>query len=300
MCIGDGIVFKHMMRVYFQPQAEKIPLDLEKDVRYEVKQEDYFPRDDVHALAMLMAEHSASIPDHLSISYLPVNKWKQEDFFMNKGNNTKNPLLSTSLSAGMGRKRTLSELQAASSSCSSLSNSPLVSPLSCGGVSGQSSIHIPKWIVAYFSKAMYSYGTIIFSNGLFSQCPYNLDTQRGFPEFVLPPNKVIEGASFNTRKLPCIVHMAMHGTIKIHSSCNGGMWIAAKAKHKNTDEELVYMKCWHPSCRLKVEDYRTKMMQDAVTNPSAYKFDAGGWALVRKQDLANVIGSVEVDKHAKI
>lgn len=302
---GDGIIFKHMMRVYFKPHADKIPLDLEKDVLYEI-QEDYFPKEDVQALAMLMAEHSASVPDALSISYLPMNKWvgvgvgEQTNKGRGAGGGGCNALLCASLAAGAGRKRSLSELQLSisspsSSSChSSLPTSPLPSLQQGSNLTLQNVV--PKWIVSYLSKAMYAYNSSIFSNALFSQVPWNKDVQRGFPEFVLPPNKTIDGISLNTVRLPCIVHMVMHGTIKIHNKNSGAIWIASKAKLKDTGEELVYMKCWHPLCKKKVEEYRAK----ASENVAPYKFDISGWALVCKQDLEHVIGSIHVDKEAKI
>lgn len=91
----------------------------------------------------------------------------------------------------------------------------------------------------------------------------------------------------------------MHGTVKIHKKNQGAMWIAKKARIQNTKEELVYMKCWHPSCKLEVDNYR-KQAAEACLSSAEYKFDANGWAIVCKADLENVIGSVEVDKHAKI
>ncbi len=308
---GDGVCFKHMMRVYFQAHADKVPLNLEQDVVYDI-QEDYFPVGDVHALAMLMAQHSASVPDHLSISYLPVSKWKADDDFLWKGlcagsgkrkqNGPKNSLLGAALTVGCGRKRTLSEvlLENASSSSTASSASFPNSPMALNSPRLGSVVisMIPGWIVAYMSKAMYSFNASIFSQSLFSECPYNHDMKRGSPEFVVPPNKVLEGSSLHTKKLPCIVHMVMHGIIKIHKKNSGAMWIATKAKHKNCDkEELVFMKCWHPTCREKVKDYRTKAANSVCED---YKFDGNGWALVRKQDLEHVIGTVEVDKDAKI
>lgn len=304
---GDGIVFKHMMRVYFQPHADKIPLNLDKDVLYEI-QEDYFPTDDVHALSKLMAEHSASIPDHLSISYLPISKWKHDDadlwrntVYAQRGRGGGNALLAASLCAGAGRKRSLNEM------LSSCSNSSSSAGQSSPGTATPSSPHsavglsakLPSWIVSYLSKAMFAYNGSIFSNGLFSQVPWNMDPQRGFPEFVLSPNKQLDGVSLNTCKLPCVVHMVMHGVIKIHQKNSGAMWIATKAKLKDTGEELVYMKCWHPMCKQQVVDYR-KREEEACTAASGYKFDGNGWALVCKKDLECVIGSVQVDKDARI
>jgi hypothetical protein len=306
---GDGIVFKHMMRVYFQPHADKLPVDLDKDVLYDV-QENYFPTDDVHALAMLMAEHSASVPDALCISYLPQSKWKQDDVDLWKyakgkasgsSASNRNALLASSFAAGCGRKRSLSEISSSflnsGSGSSSTCSSPLPMALSCA--LGKD-IHIPSWIVAYLSKAMFSYNASIFSNSLFSQCPYNLDAQRGFPEYVLPPNKAVDGTSLHTKGLPCIVHMVLHGIVKIHQKNCGAMWIASKARlNKDKGEELVFMKCWHPICQKKVSEYRQKAGESCLKTED-YMFDGNGWAVVCKRDLQSVIGNVEVDEDAKI
>lgn len=86
----------------------------------------------------------------------------------------------------------------------------------------------------------------------------------------------------------------MHGTVKVHGKNSGAIWVAHKAKLKASGEELVYMKCWHPVCRQKVDEYRKK---DDMEAPM---FDASGWALVCKKDLEHVIGSIQVDKNARI
>ncbi len=307
---GDDVRFKHMMRVYFQPAATNIPLDLGKDVVYEME-ESYYPTDNVKALAMLMAEHSASIPDHYSTSYLPVNAWDLSSGnsgkagMCNSNAAVKNPLLGMSLSAGSGKKRSLDELHKQNQQMSRLKrekNNSLDS-LDGGDVESMSRMArlcketIPDWIVAYMSKAMFSAGGDILSSALFTQCPWNRDKEKGFPEFVL--SRDLDGTSLNSRKLPCIVHMVMNGQIKIHQKNWGAMWVAKKAKDSATKDKLVYMKCWHPACKLKVDEYREKVVGPSVGGVSS-RFDCHGWALVCRSNLEQLVGSVDVDTNARI
>jgi hypothetical protein len=308
---GDGVCFKHMMRVYFQPHANKIPLDLDKDVVYEMD-ENYYPTDDICNLAKLFAEHSASIPDHYSTSYLPVSAWIMKHRHLDSSCSAAesiNPLLATSLVAGCGRKRGLEELQKAQlqmqkrkmndgSSASSVLDVPILD--NAGSISSMAKMCrdiIPEWIVAYLSKAVYANNGDIFSCAQFAQCPYNKDKDKGFPEFVLLRD--IDGTSFNTKRLPCIAHMVLKNEIKVHGKNWGAMWVAKKAKDSVTKDKLVYMKCWHPTCKLKVDEYRDKVVVPSVgTVPSL--FDCHRWALVCRKDLEKIIGSVEVDRNARI
>jgi hypothetical protein len=134
------------------------------------------------------------------------------------------------------------------------------------------------------SKAMFSACGLHFSYECFSQCKWNLDETRSTPE--LAASKLLKGFSFNTKGLPCIVHIVNKGIIKIHNRNSGALWVSEKAKLK-TGEKIVYMKCWHPLCQKE-------------TSCQMELFDAHGWALVSKADLERLTGNPSISDSAKI
>lgn len=112
---------------------------------------------------------------------------------------------------------------------------------------------------------------------------WNLDETRSAPELAI--SRSLKGSSFNTKGLPCIVHMVTKGIIKIHQKNSGALWVSEKAKLKS-GEKIVYMKCWHPLCQKEI--------------CGKEQFDQHGWALVSRSDLEKLVGSPSVSDHAKL
>ena len=81
---GDGIVFKHRAIVVFKCPDGTLPVDPARDYDvYHVGEDDdaaAYPDKDPLRMAMLIAQHSASIPDQYSITYTPKSKWDEKVF----------------------------------------------------------------------------------------------------------------------------------------------------------------------------------------------------------------------------
>ena len=76
---GDGIVFKHRALVVFKCVEGTLPVVPARDYDvYHVAPGDdaaAYPDKDPLRMAMLLAQHSASIPDQYSITYTPTARW---------------------------------------------------------------------------------------------------------------------------------------------------------------------------------------------------------------------------------
>lgn len=79
---GDGIVFKHKALVIFKNVEGILPISLERDcdIIFPKNGDEEYPDRFPLKMAMLLAQHSASIPDQYSITYTPVTKWDQKMF----------------------------------------------------------------------------------------------------------------------------------------------------------------------------------------------------------------------------
>lgn len=180
---GDNVPFKHLMRVYFSTAATTIPINLQKDVRYEYTTEDNaLPLKDPVALAVLLAEHSASIPDGISISYRPTSRWNFREMGLQDPaklhlQQGAGALMGLSLSI----RGVLGKRKAGPAGCGA-SDSALSSPRSHASSSmdtlstchspvvALASSMVPDWVEACMAKAMFSACRTHFSYECFSQC----------------------------------------------------------------------------------------------------------------------------------
>ena len=273
---GDGIVFKHKAVLVFNNKASTIPIDptTDYDIILPLTEEDQYPDRYPLRMAMLIAQHSASIPDEYSITYTPTSKWSEAVFGQQckKGDEGVNALLRMGMSGGGGyggggkKRMRMPDSPAASSVASAYSTSSLSPGVSVVDV-------IPKWVMNGFINALHrvSMGTEILSVNNFKQRPSNLDS-RGMPE--IAQTNEYAGDSFDVSRIPCIVTAALDGVVTTHKKNSSFLWVAKKAKISSTGEKLVYMKCWDPDCQNRVK---------ATGGPI---FDHCGWALLDKRSMA--------------
>lgn len=284
--IGDGIVFKHKALIVFKNKLGDLPIDPSRD--YDIylpeTEDDKYPHMFPLKMATLIIQHSASIPDNLSITYTPTSKWNEMVFGVqckNKGDEGVNALLRMGLCGGGGgsssRKRPRLSCGLDSPSASSVASGCSTS-LCCSSPTGNN--QVPRWIMNGFVNALHrvSLGNEVFSIANFRQEPANLDG-RGIPE--IAQTREYAGDSFAVRKAPCIVSAALDGVVSVHKGNKSYIWIAKKAKISGSGEELVYMKCWDPDCQSRVKKSLTNGL-----------FDHCGWALLDKNSMSIIDRSV--------
>lgn len=274
---GDGIVFKHRALVVFKnniTSLSSIPIVPSRD--YDIHQvasddDDAYPHMFPLKMAMLIAQHSASIPDVYSITYTPSSKWNDVLFgsmLLKNGSATSLMLM------GMGGKKRKRY------SDTTPSSSTISSPRGCG-IGIDIACHndvVPTWVFNGFINAVHraSIGADTFSIKNFRQEPANLD-ERGKPE--IAQIREYAGDSFAVRKAPCIVSAAIDGIVSVHKGNKSYMWIAKTAK--TSGEKLMYMKCWDPDCQVRTKDPKNRRL-----------FDIYGWALLDKNSMSIIDGHV--------
>lgn len=272
---GDGIVFKHKALIVFKNKTGDIPIDPSRDydIFYPETEDDSYPHMYPLKMAMLLAQHSASVPDQYSITYTPSSKWNEMVFGLqckNKGDEGVNALLRMGMGGRVSKKmRICPDSPSASSIASGCSTSALASPSTAGFVMDI----VPKWVINGFINALHrvSLGSETFSINNFRQRPSNFDG-RGMPE--IAQLREYTGDSFDVSKAPCIVSAAMDGVVTMHKKNSSFLWIAKKAKISGSGEELVYMKCWDPDCQSRVKNCTSNGL-----------FDRCGWALLDKNSM---------------
>ena len=259
---GDGIVFKHKALLVFN-----IDPTTGCDIILPTSEDDKYPHMYPLRMAMLIAQHSASIPDEFSITYTPTSKWNNLIFGQpcKKGDEGMNALVSMGMGGGGGKKRMRLPDSPSGSSVTSC-NSCCVDVLTV----------VPTWVVHGFINAVHraSMGTEVFSKNNFRQEPANLDG-RGMPE--IAELHGYAGDSFAVKKAPCIVSAAMDGVVMVHKGNKSYMWVAKKAKISTTGEKLVYMRCLDPECQNRVKNEAAKKNKGL--------FDQSGWALLDKHSM---------------
>lgn len=279
---GDGIIFKHAALVVFHAGSTSLTIDPARDYTVHRASADPDHPDAEYPsskfplrMAMLVAQHSASIPDKYSITYTPSSKWDQRAFGalavllpgQGRGAHALVALAMGSakgcLGKGGSKKRKLED-----------NNDEIIMVTS--PTASLVLATVPAWVMQGFNTLVqrYSKGVDSFSPSNFSQAPSNLD-DRGVPEIAI--DQKFEGTSFSLKKVPCIVNAAFYGTLKVHSSNSSFMWVAKDKKHKK--EKLVFLKCWDPDCR--------RASKERGGNPV---FDRFGWALLDKPNLAVILG----------
>lgn len=249
-----------------------MPIDPARDyeIFHAATEDEKYPDKFPLQMAMLIAQHSASIPDQHSITYTPKSKWDEKVFGVpiRKGEEGVHALMCMGM-GGKKRKRSFADTPSspASSTCSTV-------------VGGMSCVQetVPRWVMDSFMNAVHrvSSGGEMFSATNFRQEPSNHD-ERGVPELVKV--KEYEGTSFAVRRSPCIVSAAMDGLVSIHKGNKSYMWVAKK--HRKGGDKLVYMKCWDPDCQTRIKNARDK--------PEGKMFDCYGWALLSRENMRGVM-----------
>ncbi len=262
---GDGIVFKHKALVIFKNRNGDIPIDPSRD--YDIilpeTEDDTYPHMYPLKMAMLIAQHSASIPDQYSITYTPSSKWNPMVFGQYSKSKNEDGI-NALLRMGMGSRKRIRIPD--SPACSSIASG-------CSTPIGNIAEAVPQWVMNGFINALHrvSMGSEVFSLGNFRQRPSNFDG-RGMPEIAQSRN--YEGDSFDVSRVPCIVSAALDGIVTMHKKNSSFLWIAKTVKISQTNEELVYMKCWDPDCQARVKSSNTEGI-----------FDKCGWALLDKHSM---------------
>lgn len=298
---GDGIMFRHRALVVFKGTEGLIPIEPERDYEiFHAKNEDEeYPDKYPVRMAMLLAQHSASIPDQYSITYTPTSKWNERLFGVpvKRGEEGGSALVMMGMG---GRKRKRGGGAGGNNREDSQDgggmSSPAVSTCSTTTISGVIADHVhdtvPKWVMNGFINAVHrvTMGGETFSANNFRQQPSNTD-ERGAPEIAVA--KEYEGTSFTVRRAPCIVAAAMDGLVSVHKGNPSFIWIASKAKIRGTGEELVYMKCWDPDCQTRIKQQNSTSGSAACGSaaasgsamPLSGVFDKYGWALLDKKNM---------------
>ena len=303
---GDGIVFKHRALVVFNNNVDSAAtgaVSINPSMDYEVFEA---PPDDEQAsypdqfplrMAMLIAQHSASMPDPYSITYTPTSKWNERLFGppMRACDAGVNALLSVGLGGKGGKKRKWASGFAGGDTPTSYCSSPAVSGCSTvvanggGGSTALALEAVPKWVMDGFINALHrvSMGSETFSACNFKQRPANTEA-RGMPE--LARIKEYEGTSLAMRRSPCIVSACFDGVVTVHKGNESYIWIAktARVAHSAHREELVYMKCMDPECQSRVKEEKKKK------GDLARAFDAYGWALLDRRNMGVITGSTQL------
>lgn len=277
-------MFRHKALVVFKGTGGLIPIDPERDYEvFHAKNEDEeYPDKYPVRMAMLLAQHSASIPDQYSITYTPTSRWNERLFGVpvKRGEEGGSALVMMGM-GGRKRKRAGGNNREDSQDGGGTS-SPAVSTCSTT-ISGAIADHVhdtvPKWVMNGFINAVHrvTMGGETFSANNFRQEPANND-ERGVPE--IASTKEYEGTSFAVRRAPCIVAAAIDGLVSVHKGNKAFVWVASKAKIRGTGEELVYMKCWDPDCQTRV-----KQQNNSVSGAGGGVFDKYGWALLDKKNM---------------
>lgn len=281
---GDGIVFKHRALVIFKSTCGTLPVDKDRDydiVLPENDEMDSYPDKYPLRMAMLIAQHSASMPDPYSITYTPTQRWDATIFRALHASMSacSSPGVEDLLRIGMGGKRKRS-FALDSPRC----NSPGASSVGSSGgghwLEGESPMEVvPRWVIDGFINALHrvTMGSEVFSQANFRQEPGNHD-ERGVPE--VAKTRGCKGYSFAVRRCPCIVKAALDGLVEVHKGNKSYIWVAKSAKAKDTGDLLVYIRCWDPDCRSRVS--RSRVEQGPHNSP----FDASGWALLNRSNMS--------------
>lgn len=296
---GDGVVFKHIALVCFKSTHSHQPLksirsvDPSKDYVVDIAKDevDQFPVANPEKLAMLIAQHSASIPDTLSITYSAMKNWNKVHLgnqvcvlqCMKRGGGGgglgANALvaLSTCGGGGLGKRKWSSSCS--NSTCSTPRSTPAAMGIGTTSTPLASTVrkHVPEWVMKGMANAVHRYtiGRKSFTENNFSQVPSNLD-ERGVPDIArttVNGEYMYTGISFSVKDVPCIVAAAVDGILKVHDRNFSFLWVG-----KKDDRVLVYMKCWDPDCQctLKKQDWRKGL------------FDNNGWARLDKKGMKAV------------
>lgn len=234
---------------------------------------------------MLIAQHSASMPDPYSITYTPTERWDPAVFRgLLASMSSSSPGVDDLLRMGMGGKRRRS-----SNTSPCIPSSPGASSVAsgCSGVGafwgdGESPMDIvPRWVMNGFINALHrvSMGAELFSQNNFRQRPSNSD-QRGVPE--IAKIKGYKGTSFEVRRCPCIVQAALDGVVTVHKKNSSFIWVAKTARASSTKDLLVYMKCWDPDCKSRASKSRLEQQGPHSSSP----FDQCGWALLDRRNMS--------------
>ena len=291
---GDGIVFRHVALVVFNNAASDakslLPVNTASDytvIRNGIDGDDgdqaNFPTKYPLRMAMLIAQHSAAMPDAYSITYTPPHRWRGAAAAVFDA------AAAASLSYPGGapvrkRKRGSASVEEGGSS---KKRQQLQQP--CPEISSVDTTAIPQWVLNGFVNAVHraTQGSFTFTVRNFTQGPANMDN-RGRPETAVARN--FKGTSFHVSHSPCIVAVAMDGLVKVHRNNGSFMWVSSTARFVN-GEKLVYMKCLDPDCQARVASARrgasslTKDSASATAECHAHKFDCTGWTLLSKGNM---------------
>lgn len=325
---GDDVIFKHCAVVCFKafPFTSIRKVDPDKDyvVHLAKTEEEMFPRSCAWKLAMLIAQHSASIPDTLSITYSASERWNAKYLMayanplFSSGANALVALAGGSLVGNKKRKTSSSVLSSMSSTPTTTTCSTPRSWVGGGGgtvttpLASKVREYVPDWLMRGLTNAVhrYSMGALSFNESNFVQIPSNMD-DRGVPEIAQSGNtknstisnrnsnsggdvclvefRTRSDMSFSLTHAPCIVSAATQGLLKVHSRNSSFLWVGESEKAGRQEEEGQQLnRTKKKLIYMKCWDPDCQVLVKRQENRASGMFDCYGWARVDRKGVKSV------------
>lgn len=230
-------------------------------------------------MAMLIAQHSASIPDPYCITYTPTSKWDSEIFHTLLTGRDGLAALQGILGGGGGKKRKCpSQCNTPRSTCSLAS--------SWSSASTAAHLHPQSAIMQHLHR--------LTSKALCKEADRKpLMEIRPVHDFKSRPDHAravhqqqagaatAAAAAYSVKGLPCIVQALVRGKVKVHKKNASYLWVPPPqqaADEAVVDPDRCYIKCLDPECT-KAAQRHWDITGDAG---SPCQLDSRGWGSLAK------------------
>lgn len=235
-------------------------------------QESYPTASPVH-MAMLIAQHSASIPDPYCITYTPTSKWNADVFHTlitgRDGLAALQDILGGGGGGGRKKRKCPSQCNTPRSTCSLASN---WSSASTAAVH----LHPQSAIMQHLHRL-----TSRAEDGKQLMEIRPVHDFKSRPDHAWAVHQQQGGGAaaavaYSVKGLPCIVQALVHGKVKVHKKNASYLWVPPlqqQAAEEAVDPDRCYIKCLDPECT-KAAQRHWDITGDAG---SPCQLDSRGW-----------------------